>query len=202
MCVSWVFSNKKGYKCYSPSKKKFYYTMDVTFLENQPFYSKTHIQGGESITSKDSEYQFWKLESTPTPLIQAIQVSQPIQNAGSEPVRECVSETAPTLDCDSEPNEPIQISQQVLNTDPKDKFSPQVYSRKPEVHREVVHPIPPKPVQEANPSPDTESPGNTEIQTASNSLNCNDLDIPIAHRKGVRSCTQYPISQFVSYENL
>ena len=110
-CVFLGYSpTKKGYKCYSPSKKKFYYTMDVTFLENQPFYSKTHIQGGKSITSKDSEYQFWKLESTPTPLIQAIQVSQPIQNAGSKPVRECVSEIAPPLDCDSEPNEPIQIS--------------------------------------------------------------------------------------------
>ena len=29
-----------------------------------------------------------------------------------------------------------------------------------------------------------------------------DLDIPIATRKGVRSCTQHPISKFVSYSRL
>ena len=29
-----------------------------------------------------------------------------------------------------------------------------------------------------------------------------DIDLPIAVRKGVRSCTQYPISNFVSYDSL
>ena len=29
-----------------------------------------------------------------------------------------------------------------------------------------------------------------------------DLDLPIAIRKGIRSCTQYPISKFISYSNL
>ena len=29
-----------------------------------------------------------------------------------------------------------------------------------------------------------------------------DLDIPIAHRKGIRSCTQIPTSKFVSYEKI
>ncbi|KAL5856722.1 hypothetical protein ACOSQ3_004180 [Xanthoceras sorbifolium] len=29
-----------------------------------------------------------------------------------------------------------------------------------------------------------------------------DLDIPIAIRKGIRSCTQHPISKFISYSNL
>ena len=33
---------QKGYKCYSPAIKKFY----VTFLENQPFFTKNNIQGG------------------------------------------------------------------------------------------------------------------------------------------------------------
>ena len=30
----------------------------------------------------------------------------------------------------------------------------------------------------------------------------NELDLPIAHRKGVRSCTQHPLSNFVSYDSL
>lgn len=47
------------------------------------------------------------------------------------------------------------------------------------------------------PSPASdESPGNFE------SLESIDLDVPIAKRKGVRSCTQHPISQFVSYSHL
>ena len=29
-----------------------------------------------------------------------------------------------------------------------------------------------------------------------------DLDLPITVRKGVRSCTQYPISNFISYDSL
>ena len=34
------------------------------------------------------------------------------------------------------------------------------------------------------------------------SLESNDLDVPIALRKGVRSCAQHPISNFVSYLHL
>ena len=37
--------NKKGYKCYCPSTKRIYHTMDVTFFENQYFFPKTDIQG-------------------------------------------------------------------------------------------------------------------------------------------------------------
>ena len=29
-----------------------------------------------------------------------------------------------------------------------------------------------------------------------------DLDLPIAHRKGVRTCTKHPISKFISYHRL
>ena len=32
--------------------------MDVTFLENVPFYTKTHIQGKNPI-NQQAEYQFW-----------------------------------------------------------------------------------------------------------------------------------------------
>lgn len=38
-------STQKGYKCYSPSLKKTFITMDVTFFEKEPFFSKTSIQG-------------------------------------------------------------------------------------------------------------------------------------------------------------
>lgn len=35
--------NQKGYKCNSPSNRKLYHTMDVTFFEHQPYYSKNGI---------------------------------------------------------------------------------------------------------------------------------------------------------------
>jgi Reverse transcriptase (RNA-dependent DNA polymerase) len=40
--------NQKGYKCYNPNTRKFYTTMDVTFLENEPYFnlSQNPIQGG------------------------------------------------------------------------------------------------------------------------------------------------------------
>lgn len=50
--------NQKGYKCYSPITKKFYNSMDVTFFENQAFYTKIGIQG-ESFTE---EYQLWDIK--------------------------------------------------------------------------------------------------------------------------------------------
>ena len=46
----------KWYKCYNPISKKLVVTMDVTFFENQPYFTKNHHQG-ESIERKDP---FWE----------------------------------------------------------------------------------------------------------------------------------------------
>ncbi|RVW48495.1 Retrovirus-related Pol polyprotein from transposon RE1, partial [Vitis vinifera] len=66
-CIFLGYSpNQKGYKCYSPTTKKFYTSMDVTFFKNQPFYPKTAIQGENWSTD---EFQFWETEiSTTSPL--------------------------------------------------------------------------------------------------------------------------------------
>ena len=37
--------NKKGYKCFNPLKKCFYTTMDVSFMENVPYFTKNLLQG-------------------------------------------------------------------------------------------------------------------------------------------------------------
>ena len=47
-------SNQRGYKCYSPTTKKMYNSMDVTFFEDHPFYPKTNIQRENRI----EEHQF------------------------------------------------------------------------------------------------------------------------------------------------
>lgn len=44
-CIFLGYSpTQKGYKCYSPFTRKFYTYMDVTFLENEPFYPASAVQ--------------------------------------------------------------------------------------------------------------------------------------------------------------
>ena len=65
-------------------------------------------------------------------------------------------------------------------------------------------------IHESNPSQVQESSGNSQTvlnkisQPYSNSPNesFNDLNVPIAVHKGNRSCTNHPMSRFVSYKNL
>ena len=39
--------NKKGYKCLNPKTKKIHISMDVVFLENEPYFNQTDLQGKE-----------------------------------------------------------------------------------------------------------------------------------------------------------
>ncbi|KAK3041977.1 hypothetical protein RJ639_002285 [Escallonia herrerae] len=123
-------SSKKGYKCYSPEKKKVYNTMDVTFFENQSFYPKTSIQGENSATSKD-EYQFWHLYNESTDSFPLISHINPENNTESS-----------SQEDKSPPNFHAQ------NTG---KWKNLVYSRKPR-DNEVEHPILLEPYQDPNPS--------------------------------------------------
>ena len=43
---------------------------------------------------------------------------------------------------------------------------------------------------------------NLGIHLSPINLNIDELDVPIALRKGVRTCTQHPMSYFVSYDHL
>ena len=64
MAIKCIFigysSNQKGYKCYSPITRHFSNSMDVTFFEQEPFYTKTNIQGGNF----SKEYQLWDIIPT------------------------------------------------------------------------------------------------------------------------------------------
>src|SRR6202034_3622440 len=63
---------------------------------------------------------------------------------------------------------------------------------------------PPCQSQSPTPVPDSSanSSGNVTSPVEPPLNNFDDLHLPIALRKGVRACTQHPISQFVSYDRL
>ena len=47
-CIFLGYSHtQKGYKCYHPPTKRKYITMDVTFIENKPYFSETYLQREE-----------------------------------------------------------------------------------------------------------------------------------------------------------
>ncbi|KAJ1442200.1 Gag-polypeptide of LTR copia-type [Sesbania bispinosa] len=83
-----------------------------------------------------------------------------------------------------------------------------VYSRKNKSQKpqmEVENCTFPRQNQVSNPSsePENAHTGNTPLDSSSNLIDDNsDLDLPIALRKGVRSCTQHPIGNYVSFEKL
>ena len=54
-------SNKKGYKCFNPTTRKFHITMDVNFVETIPYFSKTSLKAVRA-----NEDRFWHV-STPVP---------------------------------------------------------------------------------------------------------------------------------------
>ncbi|PON59649.1 hypothetical protein TorRG33x02_287620, partial [Trema orientale] len=71
-----------------------------------------------------------------------------------------------------------------------------VYSRRAHKQKEVVdiHPLPMQSIES-----ELEA---TEMEFTGNPDHIDELDKPIALRKGIRSCTLYPISKFVSYHRL
>ena len=92
-----------------------------------------------------------------------------------------------------------------------DKPDLRVYSRRRPLEVEENSPIPQQ-NQSAEPSkdhgtshPPTISPSLNNLSPlpiVDPSLQTNDLDVPIALRKGTRTCTQHPIQNFISYSKL
>lgn len=100
-------STQKGYKCFNPHTKRFSTSYDVTFLENQPFYSYDSLQGETS-----NEENHWD-PSISLPML---------------PISESISPSIPPVTENIIP-EPIQISEPVQREEP----SLRVYSRRPRV---------------------------------------------------------------------
>ena len=54
-------STQKGYKCYHPSSKKFYIYIDVTFNENESYFTSPYLQGNKS-TMEDKDKDFFLID--------------------------------------------------------------------------------------------------------------------------------------------
>ena len=216
-CIFIGYSNtQKGYKCYSPISKRVYNTMDVTFFEHQSFFPKSGIQGEHS-----HEYQFWETLQNhqavfPQSNVMAHehQSAQPLPSLPFFPVQPEInpentsnpsfSTLNPTSPSSSEnpntlPNSPPLQTQAQLDIGNKELC---VYSRRKVRDIEIN-------VQDKSYSNTHQSPLNLENHEGKDfvthelvSTTIDDLDLPIAHRKGVRSCTNHPIEKYVAYGKL
>ena len=162
--------------------------MDVTFFENQPYYPKSDIQGEHTT----QEYQFWEIESSsriesPIPIPES-----QISHSPSIPIIGFLDTTVESPDASSHNIQP----QPAKNSE----FI--VYSRrkKKKTQEEIEERTHPEQVHEAEPnSNSSEIPqGNKDSDTAvHNELQNNDINLPIAKRKGVRPCKIIP--SIISY---
>ncbi|RVW96855.1 Retrovirus-related Pol polyprotein from transposon TNT 1-94 [Vitis vinifera] len=93
-CIFLGYSpTQKGYKCYSPTNKRFYTTMDVSFFKHVFFYPKFHVQG-ESM----NEHQVWKslLEAVPFSHSESPNPSQSLRTELSTPMPSSIQPAQPT----------------------------------------------------------------------------------------------------------
>jgi hypothetical protein len=186
--------HQKGYKCYSPVLKKVYTSMDVIFFEHQASYPKSDLQGATM-----REYQNWDIQSD--------HVINLGDNQQSLVQSHLSSYTTPPASIQSVPAPPASVqSPDHIHPSPKQITNHELltYSRRKKLGKEIEHTIPLAHDQDSKLSPDF-APIYSGMETSdceNTASVIDDSNIPIALRKGVRSCTSHPISKFVSYEGL
>ncbi|CAN1127242.1 Retrovirus-related Pol polyprotein from transposon TNT 1-94 [Linum perenne] len=166
---------QKGYKLYSPITRKVFTTMDVTFFENQAYYSNPELQG-ERIPQEVKNWEnLISLEE-----ISALTTPIPIPPIPSPPTPTVEGETSAA---------PIERAAPPIH---------QVYQRRKSETRnagiqEEVAEVTAAPMHEENMIvADTEIPADL----------VDELSWPIALRKGVRECTKHPIQRHLNYGQL
>ncbi|KAA0050709.1 Beta-galactosidase [Cucumis melo var. makuwa] len=197
--------HQRGYKCFHPPSRKYFVTMDVTFCENRPYFPVSHLQG-ENV-SEESNNTFKFVEPTPItvsdidphPII--LPTNQvPWKTYYRRNLRKEVG--SPT----SQPSAPVQHFEPPRDQGMENPKKPCTNNTMSENDKSDVVVL--ENMEEKNRDDETEvriETSNDEAeQDHTRKLDEYDpsLDIPIALRKGTRSCTKHPICNYVSYNNL
>ena len=208
-------SNKKGYKCYCPVSQKVFNSMDVTFFEEQSYYPKFAVQG----ENHNQELQNWDFVSlidpqpsspnntlAPKTTLPPVSLIDPHSSSSDNTITSktphpSVTHTPNHSANSHEPKTPHPTFSNPIHI-PNTEI--RVYSRKKKnlanIEQATTHT---QQSQEYNPIPfileQTQEDARAEpiVEDVSE-----DLSIPIALRKGVRSCTQHPIHNYLSYSSL
>jgi transposase InsO family protein len=210
--------NQKGYKCFNLHTRKFHITMDVSFLENTPFFTKNFLQG-EIIGEEDN---FWE-KSTPlpnsivdfrsqdtesSPQITHFfpKIENSIQDAGSGRIGFLPTEKEILQKDTCNPNSELLVytRKRILERS-KDLPIILVQNQSESLNNGSLNisgnssPIPVLsnfiPILSSAPISDSDPIVSPKNKTS-------DLDIPIVIRKGIRTCTKYPIAKYISYQRL
>nr|XP_019703534.2 uncharacterized protein LOC105038855 isoform X1 [Elaeis guineensis] len=195
-------STQKGYKCYHPPSKKFYVSVDVTFNEQESYFTNPYLQG-ENSTREDKKDFLLDLSlilmsktSDPVPAPH-LSCSNHVPRSPSEPVPEPMPEPTPRLE--PVPETPSEPQKKIDSAHENVRFG-KVFTR-----RKMAAPEPVQ-VQEFNSDFSNEVIiSNHPLQDETEShIDNDDQDLPIAIRKGTRRCTKqplYPFAHFLSFKN-
>ena len=194
-------SRQKGYKCWSPTDRRTFVSMDVTFRESEPFY------GGES----DLSGLFQGLDHLGDAQEGEKQIgNQQQQQQGGDQIQ--LQQIPFVAEIPAIPGTPTPTGRPV----PPRRWlqNPLVYSRR-QVQREQVDALEEQQDQGQGEQPiGLENQGSTSVGSAEESQSQtesnNSLDLPIAIRKGIRkvgppkrhSYDDYDVGNYISYKAL
>jgi len=209
-----------GYKCFHPSSRKDFVSMDVTFLEDRPFFPVSHLQG-ESESEESNSNWVISLESTSPTLVT---IPSPDSHYTVLPTNQVPWKTYYRRNLRKEVGSPANQPAPVQDSEPlrdqgmTDSIDSHIDSKMSESDRSETA-IPENIGEQGN--VDTEvildgkgSNDENEVsaRVTQNSIredrseNLSQLDpslyLPIALRKGTRFCTKHFIANYLSYENL
>lgn len=226
-CVFTGYSpTQKGYRCFEPKSKRIFVTMDVTFVENQPFFSDIHLQGGNF--KEDSSFTFENIITLSDIVLS--QNSETYIDAPKENAQESILKLNPLmnevstdsgatisnenhndqiLDLNNNKGPPEMPQHNDSDKETQSRFTTidptwkgNVFERRNHKQRNEGPIL--RPFQDSEPidNPTHHLDTGKSSSILKSHVEYPDLDLPIAIRKPIRSCTKYPLSNYVSYSKL
>lgn len=184
-------TNQKGYKCFDPVLKKMFVSMDVTFFEGQSYSHNFHFQGEKNNSENDMclndsdlniEFDCINNDVLPKENEKGNPNESTVENSRQPPLMPSHNQNSGMSEICTKRYKGLVYSKEYLEQKKKRNI---VLQHHQESDQRLDHE-----------NSDKNPPSNFEL----NSSNKNDL--PIALRKGVRSCTKHPLSNFISYKNV